>query len=352
MASRVPEHERLATVLARLSDSELAARVEEGQPLTVGIGGTTVRLDVEGIPVFVKRLPLTDLERRPEYRRSTANVFGLPASCHNGLGIVGSPGFSAWRELAATVETTRWVLDGRCPSFPLLHHWRVLPGVPPRPDEHADVDAAVAAWGGLSQVRARIEAVACASAELLLFLEFIPANLADWLADVLTRPDEKEVVAACAMVERELRTVLPFMAANGFVHFDTHFRNILTDGVGLFLADLGLAASVDFELDDDEHAFVLAHATCDVNVLALLVYSVVAARTEPTDPQGRFALIRRWADGEVPVGIPAPVAAVVGRYVALAVIMNDFAERAMQDPMGASYPFVEVGAAYRAAVGA
>ena len=351
MTSRVSVHDRLAGILAQASDAALAGRVETGRKRSVGIGGTTVQIDVEGLPVFVKRLPLTDRERHPENVRSTVNLFGLPPSCHYGLARVGSPGFGAWRELAANLTTTEWVLSGRSPSFPLLHHWRVLPGTPTRCEELADVGAAVAAWGGQPRVGERIEAVASASAELVLFLEFIPMNLADWLEDVLAQPDTAQVAAACAMVARELRTALPFASANGLIHFDAHFRNILTDGDRLFLADLGLAASLDFALDDDERAFVLAHATYDsANVLALLVNSVVVARTGARDWPERFTLIRRWAGGEVPAGVPAVVVDVVKRYVPLAVVMNDVASRIIEDPTSARFPVEEVGAAYGAAV--
>ena len=204
--------------------------------------------------------------------------------------------------------------------------------------------------GGEPQVRERIEAVSSASAQLLLFQELLPANLEDWLADVLTRPDEQEAAAACALVADELRASAGFMAANGFVHFDAHFRNLLTDGRRLFFADLGLAASTDFVLDDDERAFVVAHATYDgANVLALLVYSVVAALTDAADWQERFALVKRWADGHVPAGVSAAVADVVGRYVPIAVVMNDFATRLMAGGTVTEYPAAAVGRAYAAA---
>jgi hypothetical protein len=66
-------------------------------------------LEVAGTPVFVRRVPLTDLERRPENVRSTANLFALPVFCQYGLG---GPGFGAWRELAVHTMTTNWVLTG------------------------------------------------------------------------------------------------------------------------------------------------------------------------------------------------------------------------------------------------
>ena len=87
----------------------------------MGIGGRTTRLDVGGVPVLVKRIPLTDPERRPEHTGSTANLFGLPAFYRYG---VGSTGFGARRELATHRTTTAWVRTGVSPRFPLLHHWR------------------------------------------------------------------------------------------------------------------------------------------------------------------------------------------------------------------------------------
>ncbi|WP_201844997.1 hypothetical protein [Myceligenerans indicum] len=77
-----------------------------------GIGGQAVLLEVEGTPVFVKQVRLTDLERRPQNLHSTANLFDLPMFCHYGVGTIGGPGFGAWRELAVHTMTTDWVLAG------------------------------------------------------------------------------------------------------------------------------------------------------------------------------------------------------------------------------------------------
>jgi len=81
-ADRVAAYARVSTALSLLSDEQLAALVDAAPVLGNGIGGTAVRLEVDGTPVFAKRVALTDLERRPEYLRSTANVFDLPAFCH------------------------------------------------------------------------------------------------------------------------------------------------------------------------------------------------------------------------------------------------------------------------------
>lgn len=122
-------HGAVATRLSLLSDQRLQEVVASAVPLGSGIGGRSAEVDIEGTRVFVKRVPLTDVELRPECVRSTANVFGLPTFYQYG---VGSAGFGAWRELAVHTMTTHWVLGNAYPGFPLMYHWRVLPDSPPQ----------------------------------------------------------------------------------------------------------------------------------------------------------------------------------------------------------------------------
>ena len=220
-------------------------------PIGAGIGGKSALLEVAGTPVFVKRVPLTDLERQPDSVRSTANLFALPVFCQYGIG---SPCFGAWRELAAHIMTTNWVLAGECESFPLMYHWRVLPVSMPLSEELADVERAVAYWGGGPEVRRRMEALQQSSASVALFLEYIPQNLYQWLGQQVQAGGEA-ADRACTMVERDLEAVISFMNSRGLLHFDAHFENILTDGQRLFFADYGLAISSRFELSPEEVAF-------------------------------------------------------------------------------------------------
>lgn len=74
--ARLARHYAASAALALLSDAELADRVAAAEVVGAGIGGVTARLDVGGTAVFIKRIPLTDLERRPEHVRSTANLHG------------------------------------------------------------------------------------------------------------------------------------------------------------------------------------------------------------------------------------------------------------------------------------
>ncbi|WP_344880502.1 hypothetical protein [Allokutzneria multivorans] len=250
--ARVAAHARTGARLSLLSDHRLAEVVAGAPSLGSGVGGRSSEIDVDGTRVFVKRVPLTDVELRPEHVRSTANLFELPLFYQYGIG---SAGFGAWRELAAHLMTTAWVLGGEHASFPLLHHWRVLPDTPPTgfADVFGGVDGTVAHWDGSAAVRRRLEAIGRSRSSLVLFLEHVPQTLAEWL-------DEHE---DHERVERELLRTANFLSARGFVHFDAHFSNLLTDGGTVYFADFGLALSREFELSTEEDAFLTDHLVYD-----------------------------------------------------------------------------------------
>jgi hypothetical protein len=107
-------------VLGGLDDRSLRDLVEQQQPTWRAWGGSH-SIVVDGHPVFVKRVPLTDLELA-EYG-TTRNIFDLPLFYSYG---VGSAGFGAFRELAMHEKTTRMVLSGVTHGFPVLHHHRVM----------------------------------------------------------------------------------------------------------------------------------------------------------------------------------------------------------------------------------
>lgn len=338
-AVRVARYGDVSTSLALLSDRRLRELVDEAPLIASGIGGTAVLLDIEGTPVFAKRVALTDLERRPENVMSTANMFQLPTFCQYG---VGGPGFGVWRELAANAMTTSWVLGKQCESFPVMYHWRVRPGAPPTHEEHADLERTVAYFAGSPAVRERLEAVARSSASVVLFLEYIPQNLDEWLTAQVASGDDA-VESACVMVERDLRHAVSFMNANGLLHFDAHFRNVLTDGQRLYFADLGLATSPRFELSDAEVGFLDEHMNHDAGYAVMkLVNWLVAALTGVVDWEERFEFIRRCAKGDDPLNVPAPAAAIIKRYAPVVVVMNEFYWKLHGESRTTPYPADEI----------
>ncbi|MFD4353674.1 protein kinase family protein [Nocardia sp. NPDC058518] len=334
--TRMAAHGAVSASLALHSDAELGELVDAAVPLGSGIGGKSALVEVCGVPVFVKRVPLTDRERRTENVRSTANLFGLPMICHYGIG---GPSFGAWRELAVHAMTTGWVLADDFDGFPVMHHWRVLPDSTPLPDELADVERVVAYWGGGSAVRDRIEGLQQSSASIALFLEYIPQNLHQWLGRQVDAGAEA-TDRACTMVERELHAGIAFMNSRGLLHFDTHFENILTDGQRLYFADYGLAISTRFELSRQEIDFYDRHRTYDhCYAVSYRTRWLVTALYGGDDRTERIA---SYARDERPTGIPEIPASIIARDAPLSVVMADFFHRLQQESRQTPYPREEL----------
>ena len=332
-AGRLAAHRTVATALSLLSDSCLAALLAEGQALGSGIGGTAVKLEVERVTVFAKSIPLTDVELRPENRMSTADLFGLPAFYQYPMG---STGFGAWRELAAHTMTTTWVLTGGYPGFPLTHHWRILPLSPPAEGAattmFGGIGGAVARWDNSAGVGRRLEAIASSRAAIVVFQEYIPHRLCDWLAG----PD-----ADFALAEQQLIAGAAFMRAQGFAHFDTHFGNVLTDGTQMYFADFGLATCDRFSLSDAERCFLNAHRDFDRAYIA----AGLAAYAAGTGCGGRppRELLRAWVAGKADRSTLAPeLARIVDRHAPLAVLVLDFLDALDQGPKTHPWPAAEV----------
>ncbi len=342
-AARVRRHRIIARSLSSLSDRQLHSVVNDSPVLGSGIGGVRKLLLVEGMPVFVKCVPLTNLERRPENVMSTANMFGLPLACQYGIGR--APSFGVWRELAANAMTTGWVLGGQSQSFPLMHHWRVLDrptAVLPLPAELADVEATVQYWQGSAAVRQRLEAISQCSATVTMFLEYFPQGLAEWLKGQLAGGRDASDVAI-TMVEHSLRSNIAFMNAAGLFHFDAHFGNILTDGNRLYFADFGLATSPRFELSPEESSFLAVNVSHDAcHTVTRLVDWLVTELTGLTDVEARNEFIRRCAAGDEPDGVFPAAAAIIKRYAPIAVVINEFYRQLYLEDRSTPYPIAQI----------
>jgi hypothetical protein len=348
---RLARFAHLSTALALQSDHQLAQLVDEAKQLASGIGGTTLSFALDGYQVFAKRVRLTDLELHPAHRMSTANLFGLPTYCQRN---VGSAGFGAWRELAANVMTTGWVLAQQLESFPLMYHWRVLEGpssprAAPRPVEWTDVERMTSYWGGADAMRARLVALADARFSLMIFLEHIPWTLDAWLERQFgAQPGA--MTSALVMVERGLTVDIPLMNSLGLLHGDAHFGNILTDGQRLYFADLGLATSARFTLSTDEQNYLHQNASLDRGyALAKWVNGLVKAFASAVDDvHGRFELVRAAAQGQsiqqlVP-GMPAYAAEIVRRHAPVATRINDFYVKLHSEDRRTPYPHDAIAA--------
>lgn len=172
-------------------------------------------------------------------------------------------------------------------------------------------------WDGSSAVRQRLHALARASAGIVLFQEFIPYHLDDWLAAQLAAGQDA-AVAACAMVESCLPADAAFMNGHGLMHFDAHFGDILTDGRRLYIADFGLATSPRFDLSAQEIGFLDRNGTHDMGYALMrpvnwLVTNVCGVATpREGGPVQRNECIRACAAGLRGHGCQGRAGAVVG----------------------------------------
>ena len=344
--ARRRRHNTVSGVLERLSDDEVASLLDRSEPLGSGIGGVRELTEIADVPVFVKRVPLTQSELTRQGLRSTANLFDLPMACHYGIA---SLGFGAWREVAANERATRLVLDGRAESFPILYHWRVQED----PLASTAFDAVVAEvgdyWNGAPAVANRLDAMANAPATVLLFFEHIPTALPSWL-DAQAALGVDAADAAIEVVENGLLSGLGELELAELLHFDAHLGNMLTDGNRVYFADFGLASSPRFQLSDSERRFVVANATHDrCHALTRLVDWTISTLTDAQDWQTRDERIRQVRDGNSD-GIEhlGPSATgLVRRNAPVAAIINDFYRRLRFEDRHAVYPTDEVQRALR-----
>jgi hypothetical protein len=235
-----------------------------------------------------------------------------------------------------------------CAGFPLLYHWRLLPGDPPPPEpEHADLDEAVAYWHGAEGVARRLAAIRASTTALLLFLEHQPHRLDTWLRD---RLDAGGTAAAEAieMVDDTLLAPVVWMNQQGLFHFDSHLANLLTDGRQVLVTDFGLATARDFALDDDERRFLDQHRLHDpAYTVTKFVNFLVTELTGITDPRARDAYIAEHASGRAPGGLPPAAEAIVRRYAPVAEIINSVYWQLFTERRDIEFPTAELAAGQR-----
>lgn len=239
---------QLSSAIAQMDNDQLRLLFTEGE--SDPGWGRNHTIAVEGIQVFVKRIPVTNLEVANQF--STRNLYNLPVYYNYG---VGSAGFGLFRELVTHIKTTNWVLAGAIENFPLLYHYRIIPAT----GKHGGVNLEehkgyVTYWNNSEAVSQFILDRVNANHEALLFLEYIPFTLETWLLD---NPDKLEMMIA------DMRTTIAFLRENGIIHFDAHWDNILTDGERPYLSDFGLTLDKQFALSQEEEAFFAQHRYYD-----------------------------------------------------------------------------------------
>jgi hypothetical protein len=236
----------LSSQIAQLDREQLHCLFDKSESNESSTGwGRSHVIDFGQSNVFVKRIPVTNLEYDNLF--STSNLYDLPTFCNYGIGPIASTGFGIFRELVTHIKTTQWILDGELATFPLMYHYRIMPFSGQRSDVDLDRHREyVESWGNSANAGNYVLDRAIANYELVLFLEYVPHTLETWL---------RENPNTLKQSLHEIRTTIDFLRTKGIIHFDAHFRNILTDGDRIYLTDFGLVLDKSFALTKEEVSF-------------------------------------------------------------------------------------------------
>lgn len=336
MGRRLSQYEKAHPFLEGLSQDQFASLLASATSISRG-WGDILSLTVNGVPVIVKKICLTQEEM--QHQKSTRNFFDLPSYYQYG---VGSAGFGAWRELAAHKMTTQWVLDGECHNFPLMYHARVLP----RPLSEQPMltkeerNELVVYWDGSEAVGKRLAAMDAATAEVVVCME----QLSESLHSALAFGKNGDLT----QLEKELLLVTAFMQAKGFLHFDAHFHNLLTNGKHVYFADFGLAISKEFELNTEERAFIDKHRDYDrMYVASELACAALKMSVEPSELEE--AADQYFSQQPLSCTLPLPQDGIVRRYRNLARLKENFM-RGLRENKSTPYPVSLISAELKKAL--
>ncbi len=340
MSDRITIYHTISSVLNALHDEDLQHLVSTASPVHHGSGSKAKSciLKIKNTPVFVKKIPLTDIEQLSENIMSSANIFNLPLHYQYG---VGSAGFGAWRELLVHQLTTKWVLEKKCFGFPLLYHRCIVPSsvsTTMNPDQQETLNRDVIYWENSSNIRKRLEALHYAASDILLFLEYIPQTLHQWLKTQL-KIGGKTAENAVQFVNQILYQILQFMHINHLVHFDAHFKNILTDGEALYFTDFGLTLSSEFHLCESETKFFKQHQNYDqccirVNFLHTIITSLF-------ETKNWIITLHEFIDGQHGQLEPV-ITALIHQYAPIAFIMDNFFQKLQSESKSTLFPAAEL----------
>lgn len=269
----------LNTRISQISNSQLSTLLAGDRKESSW--GDTHTLDIAGTQVFVKRVPITDLEYTDMF--STRNFYNLPTFYNYPFN---SGGFGVFRELVAHIKTTNWVLEGSIDNFPLMYHYRIVPYAGERkPLEKERLDRYVEYWGGDENIGRYILGRTSAAHEVILFLEHFPlGDVSQWLLQNPTRTQD---------VLDQMRATIDFLNQRNVMHFDSHFHNIVTDGEQAYLTDFGLVLDKSFELSPEEIRFYEQNSYYDYgNLIWSLVSSLASMYYKlPDEDKSRLATL-------------------------------------------------------------
>ena len=240
--------------------------------------------------------------------------------------------------------STKWVLDGDNANFPLLYHWRRINHRLEKPPLDKEWLAnRINYWDGSQAIGERLKENYDASAYIALFLEYIPETLDSWLTQQLAKGG-KSIDEAVAMIQRNLFKTVAFMNSKGMLHFDTHFRNILTDGEHFYVSDFGLATSTEFDLSSEERQFFQVHKNFDRCLSATSLVDWIIFNLFGED---RFEeVFEEYGSGRAPSSTPETLtpylSSILKRYGPVAFKMHNFLKLLQTESKQVPYPADEL----------
>jgi serine/threonine protein kinase len=280
----------ISSQVAQLDDRKLNFLLVQSESNESSTGWGTNHILVFGqSKVFVKRVPVTDVEYENLF--STQNLYHLPTTYNYGFG---STGLGVFRELITHLKTTRWVLEGAIANFPLMYHYRILPVAKKCSDPEIDIER----WGNHVNVKKYVLDRANARYELVLFLEYIPYVVETWLQE---NPNQLEKTLD------GLWRAIAFLRTKEIIHFDAHFRNILTDGEQVYLTDFGLALDKSFTLTEEEETFFEQNSLYDYGEVLRNLGHLIRSPYNASSENDKYRMVKKYGikDGLRPYEVGA-----------------------------------------------
>jgi hypothetical protein len=225
-------------------------------------------------------------------------------------------------------------------SFPIMYHWRIQPNDPSElnVEEWGDINKYCQYWESSSAILKRVEYLNKASAHIALFLEYIPHNLHAWLPAQIAKGNNA-AERAVTLVDKHLNVTNRYMNTHGLMHFDAHFKNVLTDGKRLYFSDFGLALSSKFDLSTAEIEFLKYNQHYDQSYASLnILLSIFGAifKKDPWDIQLRECISDKQEK------LSPTLAHAIKRYMPIALCMDEFLEKLRKESKSTPYPATQL----------
>lgn len=140
-----------------------------------------------------------------------------------------------------------------------------------------------------------------------------------------------------ASVEYELFKVAAFMKSQGFLHFDAHCHNVLSNNNHIYFADFGLAISQGFELSSEEIDFFEKHVDYDRYYVAS---ALARGAIDATLGEGKCELMLNTyrSTGKIETALPPAITPIVQKYLPVADVMDDFFRRLQKQSKSTPFP--------------